>query len=66
MAGETEVATTATHSGLWAGSIKPFLVAHPVGVAIIGGALVGVGTYWLAKKFSKPKAEEDEAAAAAA
>jgi hypothetical protein len=66
MAGETEVATTATHSGLWAGSLKPFLVAHPVGVAIIGGALVGTGVYFLAKKFSKPKVEEEEVAAAAA
>ncbi|OQY55197.1 MAG: hypothetical protein DRR08_26555 [Candidatus Parabeggiatoa sp. nov. 2] len=66
MAGETEVATTVTHSGLWAGSLKPFLIAHPVGVAIIGGALVGTGVYFLAKKFSKPKVEEEEAVAAAA
>jgi hypothetical protein len=62
MAGENELATTAT--GLWAGSVKPFLIAHPVGVAILGGVLVGAGTYYLMNKvFSKKESQEEPAAA---
>ena len=64
MAAETQLAnaaggtvTSAAPHGLWAGSLKPFLVAHPIGVAVVGGALVGVGVYYLMKKYSK-KAEE--------
>ena len=63
MAVETQLAnaaggtvTSAPH-GLWAGSLKPFLVAHPIGVAVVGGALVGVAVYYLMNKYSK-KAEE--------
>jgi len=44
--------TTAT------GSVKVFLLAHPVGVAIVGGAIVGAGTYYLMKKFLNKKEEE--------
>jgi len=62
MAGETEIATTT--SGWWAGSIKPFLVAHPVGVAIVGGVLVGAGTYYLMNKFLSKKDSQEEPAAA--
>lgn len=63
MAVETQVANTATGAshGLWAGSLKPFLVAHPIGVAVIGGALIGVGTYYLMKKFSQKKEEPSPA-----
>ena len=58
MAAETQLAnaasgtTSVAHQGLWAGSIKPFLVAHPIGVAVVGGALVGEGAYYLMKKYS--------------
>ncbi len=63
MAGETEVANTTAgaFNGLWAGSVKPFLVAHPIGVAVVGGALVAVGAYYLAKKFSKKEEEPSPA-----
>ncbi len=37
------------------GSAKVFLLAHPVGVAIVGGALIGTGTYLLMNKFLKKK-----------
>lgn len=53
------VATTETAIGL--GAIKSFVVAHPIGVALVGGVLVGVGTYWVMKKFFNKK---DEPAAA--
>jgi hypothetical protein len=59
----TEIAQAATspfmHPGIWAVSVKPFLLAHPIGVALVGGALVGVGSYYLMKKFvDKPGDEE--------
>ena len=64
MAAETSLANVATgsatgtaHNGLWVGTVKPFVVAHPIGMAVIGGVLVGMGTYYLMKKFSK-KTEE--------
>lgn len=42
-----------------------FLVAHPVGVAIIGGVIIGMGTYFLMNKFfSKPAETSKEEAAA--
>ncbi|KHD09190.1 hypothetical protein PN36_00350 [Candidatus Thiomargarita nelsonii] len=44
-------------SGLSAGSFKAFLMVHPVGVAVAGGALVGMGTYYLMNKFFKKKKE---------
>jgi F0F1-type ATP synthase assembly protein I len=43
---------------------KGFLVAHPVGVALVGGVLVGVATYWLMKKYFNKKEEPAPAAAA--
>ena len=55
---ETEVATTAAHPTFWAGTIKPFLIAHPLGVTIVGGAIVGVGAYYIYKKFSGKKEEQ--------
>jgi len=67
----TEVATTTnaiTHqAAILTGSAKSFLLAHPIGVAIIGGILVGTGTYWAVKKFTqKNEVEPQEEAAAAA
>jgi hypothetical protein len=56
----TEVAATTGAKS----SIMSFVSAHPIGVALIGGALVGVGAYYLAKKLSgKSKATESTAAA---
>jgi asparagine N-glycosylation enzyme membrane subunit Stt3 len=54
MAVETQVATTALPSTLSVGSAKTFLIAHPIVIAIIGGALVGVATYYLVKKIAQP------------
>jgi predicted transporter len=39
------------------GGVKAFLLAHPVGVAIVGGTLIGMGVYYIAKKWSSPKEE---------
>ncbi|MEK8018736.1 MAG: hypothetical protein VSS75_017830 [Candidatus Parabeggiatoa sp.] len=48
------MATTTQHAlTTAAGSVKAFLLVHPVGVAVVGGALVGAGTYYLMKKFLK-------------
>ncbi len=62
MATGTEIATSqSTLTTL--GSAKAFLIAHPVGIAIIGGSLVGAGTYFLMKKFLKKKEEAKPAEA---
>ena len=62
MATGTEIATSqSTLTTL--GSAKAFLIAHPVGIAIIGGSLVGAGTYFLMKKFLKNKEEAKPAEA---
>ena len=40
-------------------SFKAFAVLHPVGVMITGGALIGTGSYFLAKKlFSKDEVKQ--------
>ncbi len=57
MATGTEI-TTGKSALAALGSSNSFLLAHPVGVAIVGGALVGAGTYFLMKKFLKKKEEE--------
>ena len=54
MAVETQVATTTLPSTLSVGSAKTFLLAHPIGVAIVGGVLVGIATYYLVKKIAQP------------
>jgi len=54
---ETEVFTMPAASG----GVKAFLLAHPVGVAIVGGALIGVGAYYLVKRWSSPKVEAAKA-----
>ncbi len=58
----SEVAST-TNAAVVAA--KGFLVAHPVGVALVGGVLVGAATYWIMKKFFNKKEEESAPAAAA-
>jgi phosphotransferase system glucose/maltose/N-acetylglucosamine-specific IIC component len=50
-------APSGASSALGLGTIKAFLVAHPIGVAVVGGALVGTGTYYLMNKFLKKKEE---------
>jgi hypothetical protein len=60
---ETEVATAAGSAAASNGSLagvttaaKAFLLAHPLGVAVAGGALLGMGTYWaFGKVFGKKK-----------
>jgi Na+/H+-translocating membrane pyrophosphatase len=56
---ETANTTTAatTPPALATGTMKAFLLAHPVGMAVVGAAIVGAGTYYLVKKFSKKKEE---------
>jgi hypothetical protein len=46
---------SAVNPASWIGTTKVFLLAHPVGVAVVGGVAVGVGAYYLVKKFSKKK-----------
>jgi len=43
----TETSVLAAPSG---GAIKTFVASHPITIAIVGGALVGVGAYWLMNK----------------
>jgi len=38
-------------------TVGAFLLAHPVGVAVVGGVLVAATTYWLMNKFLKKKEE---------
>lgn len=66
---ETELATAAVgHTGSLAavtGATKAFILAHPVGLAAAGGALLGLGTYYaLGKLFGKKKVAQPVAAAA--
>ena len=50
----SEVASTTNAATVAA---KSFLVTHPIGVALVGGILVGVATYWIMKKFFNKKEE---------
>ncbi len=46
------MANTANHpTALSTGAAKAFIVAHPVGVAVVGGVLIGAATYYIMKKF---------------
>lgn len=51
---ETEVLTM---PATYVGGAKAFLLAHPVGTAIVGGVLIGLGVYYIAKKWSGTKEE---------
>ncbi len=53
----SEVASTTNTTAAGLGTVKSFLVAHPVGVALVGGILVGAATYWVMKKFFDTKDE---------
>ncbi len=37
-----------------------FLAAHPVGVAVVGAALIGGGAYYLGKKLAERAAAKGE------
>jgi len=66
MATETVIANgAATHPVILGGATKAFLIAHPIGVTVVGASLIGAGTYWAMKKFMGEK-EEPVAAEAAA
>jgi hypothetical protein len=53
---KSRLIATATSSAIGGGSIILFL-AHPVGSAVAGGVLVGLGSYYMMKKmfFRKPE-----------
>ncbi|WP_069472668.1 hypothetical protein [Candidatus Marithrix sp. Canyon 246] len=58
MATETVLANAVTHPiTTVGGATKAFLIAHPVGVAVVGASLIGAGTYWAMKKFMGEKEE---------
>jgi hypothetical protein len=65
---ETEIATTAGSNGSLAAvgsATKAFVLAHPIGMAVAGGALLGLGTYYvLGKMFGKKKVAAPAMAAA--
>ncbi|NOS89906.1 MAG: hypothetical protein HOP34_15455 [Methylococcaceae bacterium] len=45
---------------------KTLVLAHPVSVAVVGGALIGWGTYYAVGKYIAKKAAADESATATA
>ncbi len=58
-------AHTACSSGSTSGlaatgtAAKAFFLAHPMGIGVAGGVLIGAGAYWaLAKMLAKEAAEE--------
>jgi hypothetical protein len=57
---EAEIAGAAGSNGTLAavlGAGKAFVLAHPIGMAATGGALLGLGTYYILRKtFSKKPA----------
>lgn len=69
MATETILANTAANGAathpVTLGATKAFLIAHPIGVTVVGASLIGAGTYWAMKKFLGEK-EEPAAEAASA
>ncbi len=65
----TSGTTSSTLAGMKASTLA-FVGAHPVGVAIAGGVLLGVGSYYLGKfvanRANRKKADAPSAEAAAA
>jgi hypothetical protein len=59
---ETTPTTTNAISSLGT-TTHAFIAAHPLGVAIVGGAIIGMGAYYLMNKFFK-KAESPKEATA--
>jgi Na+/H+ antiporter NhaD/arsenite permease-like protein len=57
MAIETVLNTTRSALATGASSVQGFVLAHPVGVAVVGVALIGAGSYYLVKKFNEKKEE---------
>jgi len=55
------MASTANHPvtlSATTGAAKAFIVAHPIGIAVVGGVLIGATTYYVMKKlFGGKKAE---------
>jgi len=45
--------------------IKAFVLAHPVGLTIVGGALLGIGGYYAAAKLLRKKDDAPAEAASA-
>ena len=65
MAAEVATTNAITHPAtVLTGSTKCFLLAHPIGLAIVGSILVGAGTYWALKTFTQKKEEESQEEAA--
>lgn len=63
----TEVGTAAKGTiGAVGGAAKAFAVAHPIGMAVAGGALLGLGAYYAAGKLLKKKPAPAQAEAAPA
>ena len=52
------------HSPAVVGTLKSVLLAHPISIAVVGGALMGTGSYFLAKKFFNKDSETATPAAA--
>ena len=52
----SEVASTTSTTAI-TGTVKSFLVAHPVGVAVVGGVVVAGVTFWVLQKFFNKKDE---------
>jgi len=51
---ETEIAGAAGSKGSLAavtGATKAFVAAHPIGMAATGGALLGLGAYYILRKM---------------
>jgi hypothetical protein len=57
---EAEIASAASSNGTLAsllGATKAFALAHPIAIAATGGALLGLGTYYVLRKtFTKKPA----------
>jgi hypothetical protein len=54
---KSQVFTTAASTAIGGGSII-FLLAHPVGSAVLGGVLVSVNSYFLMKKIFPNKSKQ--------
>jgi pantothenate kinase len=64
----TQALSTATPGSLAAlgTAAKAFVLAHPVGMSLVGGALLGAGAYWGIEKLLRKKEQAPAAEPAAA
>ena len=53
---ETTPATTSAVSSL--GTTQALIMAHPLGAAIVGGVVIGMGTYYLMKWLKKAEPQK--------